>query len=205
VADGVAAAGPVLRELLLRHGVPVHHLGADLPADYERCRVMLVFHVDSGAVEDVDVSNLTVAVLADTPPLMADGNWRVGVLMDAAASQEQAERLGAVFAGQLGGPMAMLAPLITEMLGAQTAPIDDVEDGRRHRIRVGDEVDSTVEDFVPPQTPEGPVEKLTGMFHPASSTLTIARATASRVNAFGLQFDNSGKSGHSAAPFSWAA
>jgi hypothetical protein len=82
---------------------------------------MLVFHVDSGAVEDVDVSNLTVAVLADTPPVMADGNWRVGVFMDAAASQEQAERLGVVFAGQLGGPMAMLAPLITEMLGVQTA------------------------------------------------------------------------------------
>ena len=165
---------------------------------------MLVFHVDSGAVEDVDVSNLTAAVLADTPPLMADGNWRVGVFMDAAASQEQAEKLGAVFAGQLGGPMAMLAPLFSEMLGVQTAPIDDVEDGRRHRVRIGDEVDITVEDFVPPQTPEGPVEKLTGTFYPANSTLTIARATVSRVNAFGLQFDNSGKNGHS-APFSWAA
>ena len=29
-------------------------------------------------------------------------------------------------------------------------------------------------------------------------------ATASRVDAFGLQFDNTGKNGHS-APFSWAA
>ena len=38
------------------------------------------------------------------PQLMADGAWRVGVFMDAAASQEQAEKLGAVFAGQLGGP-----------------------------------------------------------------------------------------------------
>ena len=68
--------------------------GLTMPADYDRCRVVLVFHVDAGAVEDVDVSNLTVAVLADTPPLMADGNWRVGVFMDAAASQEQAEKLG---------------------------------------------------------------------------------------------------------------
>jgi hypothetical protein len=175
-----------------------------MPADYERCRLVLVFHIDSGAVDDVDVSNLTVAVLADTPPLMADGNWRVGVFMDAAASQEQAEKLGAVFAGQLGGPMAMLAPLISEMLGVQVAPIEHVEDGRRHRVRISDDVDITVEDFVPPQTPDGPVEKLTGMFHPANSTLTIARATASRVNAFGLQFDNTGKNGHS-APFSWAA
>ena len=61
-----------------------------------------------------------------------------------------------------------------------------------------------IEDFVPPLNPEGEVEKLTGMFHPANSTLTIARTTASRVNAFGLQFDNTGKNGHS-APFSWAA
>jgi hypothetical protein len=135
---------------------------------------------------------------------MADGNWRVGVFMDAAASQEQAEKLGVVFAGQLGGPMAMLAPLFGEMLGVQTAPIEYVEDGRRHRVRIGDEVEIEVEDFVPPQTPEGPVEQLTGMFHPANSTLTIARATASRVNAFGLQFDNTGKNGLS-APFSWAA
>lgn len=183
---------------------PCTTFGLTMPADDERCRVVLVFHVDAGAVEAVDVSNLTVAVLADTPPLMADGNWRVGVFMDEAASQEQAEKLGAVFAGQLGGPMAMLAPLITEMLGVQTAPIDYVEDGRRHRVRIGDEVDITVEDLLPPQTPEGPVEQRRGRFHPANSTLTIARATASRVNAFGLQFDNSGKNGHS-APFSWAA
>ena len=98
----------------------------------------------------------------------------------------------------------MLAPVISERLGDHPAPIDDVEDGRRHRVRIGDEVDITVEDFVPPQTPEGPVEKLTGTFYPANSTLTIARATVSRVNAFGLQFDNTGKNGHS-APFSWAA
>ena len=52
--------------------------GLTMPADYERCRVVLAFHIDSGTVEDVDVGGLTVAVLADTPPLMADGNWRVG-------------------------------------------------------------------------------------------------------------------------------
>ncbi|HYY82839.1 MAG TPA: DUF1326 domain-containing protein [Actinomycetes bacterium] len=175
-----------------------------MPADAERCRVVLVFHVDSGTVEGVDVSDLTVAMLADTPPLMADGNWRVGVFMDAAASQEQADKLGAVFAGQLGGPMAMLAPLVGEMLGVERAPIEYAEDGRRHRVRIGDAVDIEIEDFVPPQTPEGEVSRLTGVLHPANSTVTIARATASRVDAFGLQLDNSGKNGHS-APFSWAA
>jgi hypothetical protein len=51
---------------------------------------------------------------------------------------------------------------------------------------------------------QGEVSKLTGIFHPANSTLTIAQATTSRVNAFGLEFSNAGKNGHS-APFSWAA
>ncbi len=125
--------------------------GLTMPADYERCRVVLAFHIDSGRIEDVHVGGLTVAVLADTPPLMADGNWRVGVFMDAAASQEQAEKLGAVFAGQLGGPMALLAPLIGEMLGVQVAPIDYVEDGQHHRVRIGDQVDIEIEDFVPPR------------------------------------------------------
>src|ERR671910_1556436 len=143
-----------------------------LGADYDRCNVTLVFNVVDGQIEGTDVSGLRVVAVGDSPKVMTDGNWRLGMFIDDAASDEQAEKLGAVFAGQLGGPMAMLAPLIGEMLGVQTAPIQYVEDGRRHRVRIGDEVDITVEDFVPPQTPEGPVEQLTGMFHPANSTLT---------------------------------
>ncbi len=174
-----------------------------MPADNDRCRVVLAFHVDSGEVDGVDVSGLSVAVLADTPPVMADGDWRVGLFMDEAASREQAEKLGAVFSGELGGPMELLAPLIGEILGVETAPIEYVDDGRRHRLRIGDFVEMEIEDFVPPQIPEGEVSKVTGVLHPANSTLTIARATNSRVKAFGLEFSNAGKNGHS-APFSWS-
>jgi hypothetical protein len=178
--------------------------GLTMPADAERCRVVLVFHIDSGEVDGVDVSDLTVAVLADTPQVMADGNWRVGMLMDEAASQEQADKLGAVFSGQLGGPMEALSGLIGEMMGVEVAPIEYEDEGRRHRVRIGEFAEIEVQDFVPPQTPEGEVSKLTGVFHPANSTLTMAQATTSRVNAFGLEFSHEGKNGHS-APFSWAA
>ena len=178
--------------------------GLTKPADAERCRVVLVFHIDSGEVDGVDVSGLTVAVLADTPRVMADGNWRVGVFMDEAATQEQMDKLGAVFSGQLGGPMEALSPLIGENLGVEVAPIEYEDDGRRHRVRIGEFAEIEIEDFVPPQTPEGEVSKLTGVDHPANSTLTMAQATTSRVNAFGLEFSHEGKNGHS-APFSWAA
>jgi len=179
--------------------------GLTRPADQERCRVVLAFHVDSGEVDGLDVSDRSVVVVADAPQVMAEGNWRLGLVMDAAASPEQAAGLGAVFGGQAGGPMAGLAPLVTEMLGMETAPIEYVDDGRRHSLKVGELIDIEIEDFVPPQLlPDGDVEMLTGMFHPANSTLTIASATRSRVSVFGLDFANDGKNGHS-APFSWSA
>jgi hypothetical protein len=174
-----------------------------MPADNDRCRVVLAFHVDSGKIDGVDVGNLTVALLADTPRMMADGNWRVGVFMDAAASKQQAEKLGAVLSGQMGGPMGALKGLIGEVMGMETAPIQYRNNGRRHSVKIGDAVDIEVEDVAPPQAKPGEVSKLTGIFHPANSTLTIAKATRSHVKAFGLDLSNTGKNGHS-APFSWA-
>lgn len=47
------------------------------------------------------------------------------------------------------------------------------------------------------------MERLTGMFHPAHSTLTVAKATRSQVDVFGLSFAHAAKNGHS-APFSWS-
>jgi hypothetical protein len=152
----------------------------------------------------VDVSGLTVAVLADTPQVMADGNWRVGVFMDEDANEEQTNKLAALFSGQLGGPMEALSGLNGENLGVEVAPIEYEDEGRRHQVRIGEFAEIEIEDFVPPQTPEGDVSKLTGVFHPANSTLTMAQVTTSRANAFGLQFSHEGKNGHS-APFSWAA
>ena len=120
------------------------------------------------------------------------------MVRDAAASPEQAEKLGVVF----GGTMAMLSPLIGEMPGTEPAPIDHVDDSRRHSVKVGDLMD--IEDFVVPGSPAGEVERSTGMLHPANSTLTIATATQSPVEAFGLSSSHEGKNGHS-APVSWAA
>ena len=174
-----------------------------LGADEDRCRVTLVFHVTEGDVDGTDVSGLTVAALADTPKVMTDGNWRLGVFIDAAASDAQAERLGAVFSGQLGGPMEALGPLIGESLGAERAPIEVREEGLRHSVRIGDAVDFEIEDIVPFGVETGEPARLTGIFHPVGSELTIAKATRSSIDAFGIAYE--GKSGFSTSRFAWAA
>lgn len=173
-----------------------------LGADYDQCKFLLAFNVESGEVDGTDVGGLTVAIVAETPKVMTDGNWRLGLIVDDAASEQQAEKLGGVFSGQMGGPMAGLVPLIGEILGSEQRPIEYANDGLRHRIRAGDSVNVEIEDVVPFGIETGQPAQLTNVFHPANTTLTIARAERSQISAFGLEFDNPGKSAFS-APFSW--
>ena len=181
---------------------PCSTSGLTAPADQERCDVVLAFHVASGLVDGVDVSGLTVAVVADTPALMSEGGWRIGMFMDAAAAPEQAEALSKVFSGQLGGPMAALGPLIGESLGAETVPIQYVDDGLRHKVRIGDAVTMEVEDFVSPLDSTGRGVRVSGVGFPAD-TLAAGRAVSSSVDAFGMRWDNSGQNAFS-APFAWS-
>jgi hypothetical protein len=173
-----------------------------LPADKERCIFVFAYHVDDGEIEGVDVSDRTVLLVGDTPAQMTDGNWRVGLIVDDGASEEQTQLLGAVFGGQKGGPMELLAPLISDMLGLEQMPIEYADDGFKHRVKAGDGIDIEIEDFVPEGFSEP--SRLTGVWHPSNTTLTVAQAKRAKIQVFGMDLDQEGKNGHS-APFSWAA
>jgi hypothetical protein len=174
-----------------------------LGATRDRCKVVLVFNVKDGEVEGTDVSGLTVAAVCDTPKVMTDGNWRLGVFIDDKASDEQAEKLGGVFSGALGGPMEALGPLVGENLGVERLPIEVEEDGLKHSVRIGEAIDFEIEDVVPFGVQSGEPAKIVGIFHPVGSELTVSRATRSQVNAFGIQYE--ARAGFSASEFSWAA
>ena len=174
----------------------------DHGATYDYCRVTLVFSIRDGAIEGTDVSGRTLALIADTPKVMTEGNWRVGIFVDDGTTEEQMEKLTGVFGGQMGGPMAGLAPLIGEVLGVERAPIEVVEEGLSHSVRIGEAIDFEVEDIVPFGIETGEPARLTGVFHPVASELTAAEATRSKISAFGIEYE--GKTGLS-SPFAWAA
>jgi hypothetical protein len=173
------------------------------PATYDRCTAVFAWHIESGEVDGTDVSDLSVVLVLDTPRQMLEGNWRVGMFMDDRASEEQAEKLGGIFSGQMGGPLANLVPLISENLGMEVASIEHIDDGLRHRVRVGDAIDVEIEDLVSPLDPDGPLPKLTQTRHPANSDMTPARSLSARVQGLGIDFSGEGKSGISTR-FSWA-
>ncbi len=179
------------------------NLSFDHGATYDYCRATLVFNIRQGEIEGTDIAGRRVAMIADTPKVMTDGNWRVGLYVDNEATDEQFEKLIQVFGGQLGGPMGALAPLVGEVVGAERAEFEVRDDGLRHSVRVGDTIDFEIEDIVPFGVETGEPVRFQGMFHPVASDLTMAEAKRSRINAFGISYE--GRTGVSTSEFSWTA
>ena len=173
------------------------------PAANDYCRVTLVFNINEGEIEGTDVSGLRVAAIAETHEIMAEGDWRLGMFVDENASDEQFNKLTAVYGGQKGGPMEVVASLVGEMLGVERAPFEVVEEGLRHSVKIGDAIDFEIEDIVPIGVETGKPAGITGSGHPAASDFNAAEAKRSQISAFGIEYE--GKSGISNSEFAWAA
>jgi hypothetical protein len=179
------------------------NLSLDHGATYDYCRATLAFNIREGEVDGTDVRGRRVVTIIDTPKVMTDGNWRLGMFVDDQATDEQFDKLVQVFGGQLGGPMAALGPLVGEVVGVERAAIEMRDDGLLHSVRVGDAIDFEVEDIVPFGSEDGRPVRVDGTFHPAGPNLTIAGARRSRIDAFGIRYE--GKSSLSTAEFAWSA
>ena len=179
------------------------NLSFDHGATYDYCRATLGFAIREGEIDGTDVSGRKLVAIFDSPKVMTEGNWRLGIFVDEQATDEQLEKLVQVFSGQLGGPMEALGPLVGQMLGVERAAIEIHDDGVRHSVRVGDAIDFEIEDIVPFGVETGQPVRFNGMFHPVASDLTMAEAKRSRIGAFGIEYE--GKSGLSTSEFSWAA
>jgi hypothetical protein len=179
------------------------NLSFDHGATYDYCRATLAFSIREGAVDGTDVAGRRVVANIDTTKVMTDGNWRHGMFVDDQASDEQFDKLVQVFGGQLGGPMAGLAPLVGEVVGVERAAIEIGDDGLLHRVRVGDVIDFEIKDIVPFGIETGRPVRFDGMFHPVAPNLTMAEAKRSRIDAFGIRYE--GKTGLSTSEFSWSA
>jgi hypothetical protein len=99
--------------------------------DNGTCDSVLAYHFDAGAINGVDVSGRTVAMVSHIPGNVLQGNFRVALYLDDGVSDAQQQALLDVYTGKLGGPVAELAKLVGEVVGVERAPIRfDVEGGR---------------------------------------------------------------------------
>ena len=168
------------------------------------CKAAIAMKVDKGEKDGVDLSGVSFVVLMRSPSAMADGDIKVGLIVDDQASEAQTEAITGIATGSAGGPMAALGPLVGEFAGVEKRPITFEQDGARFAVTAGELIDQAIEG-VPSASAEGEPMYIENTAHPVNARLALAKATRSRFNAFGIEWDDATgtRNGHF-APFSWA-
>jgi len=149
-----------------------------LDPDGGTCDSALGWHIDTGTIQGVDVSGLTIAISVHIPGNVLKGNWRALVYVDDKATSGQQDALLSVFTGQLGGPIADLVSLIGEVIGVERVPITFTVDKGRGTLRIG----QTVEAELVPLT--GPTGELTTLHESIFSTIPGSPAYVSKAEHF---------------------
>jgi len=168
------------------------------------CVFTHVYDIEHGNYGEHALDQLRFAVIAQTPGPMADGDWSLGIVIDARARPEQSEALTAIASGEAGGPLAALKPLVSKFLGVETRPIHVERSGMNTVVSIPGLLDEAV-DGVPGANPAEPIY-FDNLGHRVSSRVALAKASRFRVHAFGLRWESeSGGNNGFFAPFDWQA
>jgi hypothetical protein len=102
------------------------------------CASPILFRLRDGTADGVPLSGLTLALALFFPgPTLYDGNATARLYLEDTASADQQRALEPIMQGKRGGPMQILAGLITTWLPTQTTPITVQEANGTIRATVG--------------------------------------------------------------------
>jgi hypothetical protein len=142
------------------------------------CDSVNAYHVEHGSIDGIDVSGRTLAVITHIPGNVLNGNWRVALIVDDGAAPEQQEAIINAFTGKLGGPLADLAGLVSEVTAIESAPITfEVKEGKGS-LRVGSLVEAEMEPY------RGPSGQVTTLNETVFTTIPGAPAWVSKASTY---------------------
>ena len=113
-----------------------------------RCTGAFGWAIDEGEVEGVDVAGRRVVSVSFHSGHRNTGGQEVFLFVDEDASDEQLERLTALFTGGLGGPLEELQELMGRLSAAERAAIDLTVKGRHVSVTVDHRVSGDAQSLV---------------------------------------------------------
>ncbi|KUL24769.1 DUF1326 domain-containing protein [Streptomyces regalis] len=150
------------------------------------CLGTAVFHVADGNLDDVDLSGVDFAFYNYFPSNLTSGNWKVGLVVDSAASGEQADALERILSGREGGPFGQLSQFYGEYLGMERAKVS-LSDGERPGLTVEGRTELSYE---PLTGPDGSSTKIRNAMFGFAPEFEVGRSSG-RSDAFGLSYEAS--------------
>jgi hypothetical protein len=101
----------------------------DNPDGSTVCLGVAAFRVDEGNLDGVDLSGVSFGLFNYFPDIVSSGNWKVGVVVDTSASDEQASAIEQILSGKQGGAFADMSALISEFLGVERGAVNYGDSG----------------------------------------------------------------------------
>ena len=158
------------------------------------CRAIVAWHIDKGKFGEVALDGLNVTMFVHSPGNMVEGKWKAALYVDNRASESQKSSLIQIFAGQAGGHPAALAPLIEQVLGVASVPIEFRAEGKRRSLRSPNVADAEIEALAG----QGGGD-VTVAGHPLAiapgNPAVAARSKRASYNDHGIRLEVSGKNG----------
>ena len=174
-------------------------LGAHPPTE-GHCHAWMGVIIDEGHYEGEDLSGLNVGLLVDIPGRMGEGQWKVAAYVDERASGKAYNGLLQIFSGQAGGTTGLFTMLVSEIIGAERAPVQIERDGNKRRIVIGRKIQGEIE-MLAGKDPEHPVMVSNSKYW-MGPDIIVARGTKSKVRDYGRVWDFGGKSAE-ICPIDW--
>ena len=174
-------------------------LGAHPPTE-GHCHAWMGVIIDEGHYEGEDLSGLNVGLLVDIPGRMGEGQWKVAAYVDERASGKAYNGLLQIFSGQAGGTTSLFTMLVSDIIGAERAPVQIERDGKKRRITIGRRIQGEIE-MLAGKSDDHPVMVSNSKYW-MGPDIIVARGTKSRVRDYGRVWDFSGKSAE-ICPIDW--
>ena len=174
-------------------------LGAHPPTE-GHCHAWMGIAIDEGNFEGEDLSGLNVGLLVDIPGRMGEGNWKVGAYVDERATDAAYDGLLQIFSGAAGGTTGLFTMLVSEIIGAERAPVEIKREGTKRVINIGRKIQGEIEMIVGAKADE-PVMVQNSKYW-MGPDIIAAQGVRSKVRDYGRVWDFGGKSAE-ICPIDW--
>ena len=148
------------------------------------CKGFIVFCVNEGDLDGTDLSGVNFALYNYFPSNLTAGNWKVGIVIDEGASDDQAAAIESICKGEAGGPFADLASFYGEYLGTERDSVT-FSGGDRPTAAVGGSSEVT---FEPLEGPDGSPTTVKGAMFGFAPEYKIGHGPG-RSDRFGLAYE----------------
>jgi hypothetical protein len=119
-------------------------------SDDGQCQGIGVFQIADGNLDDTDLSGINLGLVNLFPSNLTAGNWKLGIVVDEDASDDQANALERIVKGEQGGVFEQFAALTDEWLGMERGAVT-FSNGDQPTASIGDNTAT----FEPLAGPEG--------------------------------------------------